>query len=69
MDAKNGKKTILVLGKIIVVVLSLYCFFNPTTITFGGYSLAVDGTVVARTMCLLFALYIGVSTLEDLCSK
>lgn len=40
----------------VVVGISLYCFFEPTILTFGGYSLAIDGIVVARTICLLFSL-------------
>lgn len=40
----------------IVVGISLYCFFEPSLLTFGGYSLAIDGIVIARTICLLFSL-------------
>ena len=61
-------KIILIFGKVAVVVMTLYCFFEPTKLTFGGYALAIDGAVISRTMCLLCALFYIVSILEDLCS-
>ena len=61
-------KTILIFGKIAVVVVTLYCFFEPTNLTLGGYALAINGAVISRTMCLLCALFYIVSILKDLCS-
>lgn len=50
-------KSNIVTAKLIVIFISLYCFFRPTALTAFGYGLAVDGVVTARTLCLLFALY------------
>lgn len=50
-------KSNIVTAELIVIFISLYCFFRPTVLTAFGYGLSVDGVVIARTLCLLFALY------------
>ncbi|WP_313529700.1 hypothetical protein [Anaerotignum sp.] len=47
----------IVTAELIVIFISLYCFFRPTVLTAFGYGLSVDGVVLARTLCLLFGLY------------
>ncbi|WMI81270.1 hypothetical protein [Anaerotignum sp. MB30-C6] len=50
-------KSNIVTAELIVIFISLYCFFRPTVLTAFGYGLSVDGVVIVRTLCLLFALY------------
>lgn len=50
-------KSNIVTAELVVIFISLYCFFRPTILSMGGYNLAIDGVVIARTVCLLFALY------------
>lgn len=52
-----------------VIALSLYYFFCPSALSKGGYSLAIHGVVVGRTLCLLFAFYNIVKVFENLCKK
>ncbi|KXL54036.1 hypothetical protein CLNEO_01320 [Anaerotignum neopropionicum] len=51
------KKISIVAVELFVIYISLYCFFTPTVLTSHGYSLAIDGAVTGRTLCLLFALF------------
>ncbi|AMJ39738.1 hypothetical protein [Anaerotignum propionicum] len=50
-------KSNIVTAEFIVIFISVYCFFRPDILCSFGYGLSVDGTVIARTFCLLFALY------------
>ena len=42
---------------IILAILSICAFSRPDFFGSMGYSLAIDGIVAARGMCLVFALY------------
>ena len=42
---------------IVLAVLSITAFSHPEIFGSKGYDLAIDGIVVARGMCLVFALY------------
>ena len=42
---------------IILAILSISAFSHPDFFGSMGYSLAIDGIVAARGMCLVFALY------------
>ncbi len=50
-------KSNIVTAGLIVIFISLYCFFRPTILSLGGYNLAINGVVIAKILCLLFALY------------
>lgn len=50
-------KSNIITAELIVIFISLYCFFRPTILTEIGYDYSLDGVVIARTFCLLFALY------------
>ena len=50
------KRVELLVARCLVAGISLYCFFNPSVLTFNGYSLAIDGVVIARTFLLMFSL-------------
>lgn len=50
-------KSNIVTAELIVIFISLYFFLRPTVFTASGYALSVDGVVIARTFCLLLALY------------
>ena len=49
--------------------MTLYLYFNPTALAHAEYSLGIDGIVVARTLCLLFALWQIICFTEDLFKK
>lgn len=49
--------------------MTLYLYFNPTALAHAEYSLGIDGIVVARTLCLLFALWQIVHLAEDIFKK
>lgn len=53
----NNNKSFSIIFSAVAAFVALYCFFNPTVLTRGGYQLAIDGVVVGRTLCLLFGLY------------
>ena len=42
--------------RLIAALITLYLYFNPTALAHAEYSLGINGIVVARTLCLLFAL-------------
>lgn len=52
-------KSNIVTAEFIVIFISVYCFFRPDILCSFGYGLSVDGTVIARTFCLLFAFFRG----------
>ena len=52
-----------------MILITLYCFFVPSVLTHGGFSLSVDGVVVERTMCLLSALFYVMKLLEHFASS
>lgn len=52
-----------------LITLYLYLYFNPTALAHAEYSLGIDGIVVARTLCLLFALWQIVHLAEDIFKK
>lgn len=52
-----SKKMILGMVEVVIIIISLYAFFTPSVLIPSGYILSLDGVVIARTMCLIFALY------------
>lgn len=50
-------KSNIVTAEFIVIFISLYCFFRPTILMEFEYDYSSEGVVIARTFCLLFALY------------
>ena len=42
---------------IVLAAVSISAFSNPDLFGSRGYDLAIDGVVVARGMCFVFALY------------
>ena len=64
----TGKIPALVV-RLIAALITLYLYFNPATLADAGYSLGIDGIIVARTLCLLFALWQIVRFAEDLFKK
>lgn len=60
------KNPVLILTRIAVAVIFLYCFLNPNILASGGFSLAIDGLVVARTGCLIFSLVNIISVIDEL---
>ena len=50
-------------------LMPLYLSFNPTALAHAEYSLGIDGIVVARTLCLLFALWQIICFTEDFFKK
>lgn len=54
---------------LIAALITLYLYFNPTALAHAEYSLGIDGIVVARTLCLLFALWQIVHLAEDIFKK
>ena len=54
--------------RLIAALMTLYLYFNPTTLAHAEYSLGIDG-IVARTLCLLFALWQIVHLAEDIFKK
>ena len=65
----NERKAVLLIGDGIMILINLYCFFVPSVLTHGGFSLSVDGVVVERTMCLLSALFYVMKLLEHFASS
>lgn len=56
--------------RLIAALTTLYLlYFNPTALAHAEYSLGIDGIVVARTLCLLFALWQIVHLAEDIFKK
>lgn len=55
-DKPIREKIVQVLAEIAVIWIALYFFYSTDPINRGGYTLAIDGIVVARVLCLLFAL-------------
>ncbi len=55
--------------RLIAALMTLYLYFNPTALAHAEYSLGIDGIVVARTLCLLFALWQIICFTEDLFKK
>ncbi len=55
--------------RLIAALITLYLYFNPTALAHAEYSLGIDGIVVARTLCLLFALWQIICFIEDLFKK
>lgn len=55
--------------RLIAALMTLYLYFNPTALAHAEYSLGIDGIVVARTLCLLFALWQIVHLGEDIFKK
>lgn len=55
--------------RLIAALMTLYLYFNPTALAHAEYSLGIDGIVVARTLCLLFALWQIVHLAEDIFKK
>ena len=55
--------------RLIAALMTLYLYFNPTALAHAEYSLGIDGSVVARTLCLLFALWQIVHLAEDIFKK
>lgn len=53
---KSREKVIRVAVEIIIIWIALYFFHSTDAINSGGYQLAINGIVVARILCLLFAL-------------
>ena len=51
------KNRIMMIVYIMLAVLSFWAFNNPGLFATGGFALAIDGIVVARGMCFVFALY------------
>ena len=60
------KRVELLVARCLVAGISLYCFFNPSVLTFNGYSLAIDGVVIARTFLLMFSLFNLVEALKEI---
>lgn len=50
------KKMLLGIIEILIITISLYGFFSPSILIPSGYILSIDGVVVSRTMCLIFAM-------------
>lgn len=48
------------------MLISLYCFFNESIFTWGGYDLSVEGVVISRVVCIIFALHNFVKIFESL---
>lgn len=61
----NLRKQLLTLVRVVVITICMYCFFVPTALARGGYDLAINGIVIARTACLLFALYQAIQLIKD----
>lgn len=55
-DKPIREKIVRVLVEIAIIWIALYFFHSTDAIEPPGYQLAIDGTVVARILCLLFAL-------------
>ncbi len=55
--------------RLIAALITLYLYFNPAALAHAGYSLGIDGIVVARTLCLLFALWQIIRFAEDVFKK
>lgn len=55
--------------RLIAALITFYLYFNPTVLAHAEYSLGIDGIVVARTLCLLFALWQIVHLTEDIFKK
>ena len=51
------KNRIMMIVHIVLAVLSISAFSRPDIFGSMGYALAIDGIVVARGMCFIFALY------------
>ena len=51
------KNRIMMIVHIVLAVLSICAFSRPGVFGSMGYALAIDGIVVARGMCFVFALY------------
>lgn len=60
------KKKELIVARCLMVVVALYFFYNTNLLTFSGYSLAVDGVVVARTLLLIFSMLNFLEVLKEL---
>ena len=50
------KKIFLGIIEILIISISLSGFFSPSMLIPGGYNLSIDGVVISRTMCLIFAM-------------
>ena len=51
------KNRIMMIVYIVLAALSIGAFSRPDVFGSMGYALAIDGIVVARGMCFVFALY------------
>lgn len=64
-----NRKVEYILLKVILIIIGLWIFFNPSQVFAGyGYDLAIDGIVVCRSLAFTCALYIA-STLIDNIAK
>ncbi len=52
-----SKNKAMMIVHIVLAVLSFSAFSRPDLFGSMGYALAIDGIVVARGMCFVFALY------------
>ncbi|MGE7603477.1 hypothetical protein ACQKL5_13465 [Peribacillus sp. NPDC097675] len=66
MDNKTQLALIL---HLISLAVSIYFSINPEALLRGGYDLAVDGLVVARTLMIIFTLYVFVKLGEFITNK
>ncbi len=51
------KSKIMMIVHLVIAAISLYVFLVPNIFGSHGYSLAKDGIVVARGLCLIFSMY------------
>ena len=61
----SGGGMALVIVRLLVMAAAIYGFASPSVFTWGGYALSVDGVVVARCACLLFAMQQLVGMVRD----
>ncbi len=52
--------------RLMIIGIALCFFFFPSLLTPKGYELSVDGVVIARTICLIFALSSSLKLLNSL---
>ncbi len=64
----NRHKVMMVVH-IVLALVSFYAFAVPDLFGFNGYTLAVDGVVVARELSFLFALYSAGQAVKEGLSK
>ena len=51
------KKAIACIVNIIIIIISMYCAFNPSFLISNGYALSIDGVVISKALFFIFGLF------------